>query len=63
MYRSARALLEERGVLTPRRKHENGAEWIFWAEVVDGHGGRVREADGSIKPGAQAPGSWNKKSR
>ena len=33
MYRSARALLEERGVLTPRQKHENGAEWIFWAEA------------------------------
>ena len=32
MYRSARALLEQRGVLTPRQKHANGAEWIFWAE-------------------------------
>ena len=35
MYRSARALLEKRGVLTPRQKHENGAEWIFWAEVPE----------------------------
>src|SRR5689334_5752809 len=35
MYRSARALLEERGVLTPRQKHQNGAEWIFWAEVPE----------------------------
>jgi len=35
MYRSARALLEERGVLKPRQKHENGAEWIFWAEVPE----------------------------
>jgi DNA-binding transcriptional ArsR family regulator len=32
MYRGARALLEERGLLAPRAKHENGAEWIFWAE-------------------------------
>ena len=32
MYRSARALLEERGLLAPRAKHANGAEWIFWAE-------------------------------
>ena len=32
MYRSARTLLEERGLLAPRAKHRNGAEWIFWAE-------------------------------
>ena len=32
MYRSARTLLEERGLLTSRAKHANGAEWIFWAE-------------------------------
>ena len=32
MYRGARSLLEERGLLTPREKHANGAEWIFWAE-------------------------------
>ena len=32
MYRSARQLLEERGLLTPRQPHANGAEWIFWAE-------------------------------
>jgi DNA-binding transcriptional ArsR family regulator len=31
-YRSARTLLEQRGLLTPREKHANGAEWIFWAE-------------------------------
>ena len=35
MYRNARALLEKRGVLTPRQKHENGAQWIFWAEVPE----------------------------
>ena len=32
MYRNARTLLQERGLLTPRAKHANGAEWIFWAE-------------------------------
>lgn len=32
MQRSARAVLEQRGLLTPRQKRENGAEWIFWAE-------------------------------
>ena len=31
-YRKARTLLEERGLLAPRKKHANGAEWIFWAE-------------------------------
>jgi AraC-like DNA-binding protein len=31
-YRSARTLLEQRGLLTPREKHANGAEWIFWAQ-------------------------------
>ncbi len=32
MQRGARTLLEQRGVLSPREKHANGAEWIFWAE-------------------------------
>jgi DNA-binding transcriptional ArsR family regulator len=32
MQRAARTLLEERGMLSPREKHANGAEWIFWAE-------------------------------
>jgi DNA-binding transcriptional ArsR family regulator len=32
MYRRARTSLEERGLLAPRAKHANGAEWIFWAE-------------------------------
>ena len=32
MYRGARTLLEKRGLLSPRQKHANGAEWIFWAE-------------------------------
>ena len=30
--RSARTLLEERGLLQPPEKHTNGASWIFWAE-------------------------------
>ncbi|HEX6717850.1 MAG TPA: winged helix-turn-helix domain-containing protein, partial [Pyrinomonadaceae bacterium] len=33
MYRSARTLLEQRGLLAPPKKHKNGAEWIFWAEA------------------------------
>jgi transposase-like protein len=32
MYRNARTLLEQRGLLGSRVKHENGADWIFWAE-------------------------------
>jgi DNA-binding transcriptional ArsR family regulator len=32
MYRSARTLLEQRGLLTPPAKHGNGTKWIFWAE-------------------------------
>ena len=35
MQRGARALLEQRGILTPRERHANGAEWIFWAEEPD----------------------------
>jgi len=34
--RGARVLLEERGALLPRQKHGNGAEWIFWAEEMNG---------------------------
>ena len=32
MYRHARTLLEQRGLLTSPAKHQNGADWIFWAE-------------------------------
>ncbi len=32
LYRGARTQLEERGLLSPREKHANGAKWIFWAE-------------------------------
>ena len=35
MQRAARAELEQRGTLTARQKHANGAEWIFWAEDRD----------------------------
>jgi len=32
MQRHARVLLEERGLLTPRQRHKNGADWVFWAQ-------------------------------
>jgi DNA-binding transcriptional ArsR family regulator len=32
MQRGARALLEQRGLLSPPEKHANGVEWVFWAE-------------------------------
>src|SRR5215210_9216579 len=32
MQRRARALLEQRRLLSPPEKHANGAEWVFWAE-------------------------------
>jgi DNA-binding transcriptional ArsR family regulator len=38
MYRGARALLEQRGSLSPREKHKNGAQWIFWAEEPETNG-------------------------
>src|SRR5919202_5184722 len=31
MQRRARALLEQRGLLSPPEKHANGVEWVFWA--------------------------------
>ncbi len=39
MYRRARTVLEQRGLLSPREKHANGAEWIFWAEESDADSG------------------------
>lgn len=30
--RAARTMLEDRGVLPPRKEHKNHAEWLFWAE-------------------------------
>jgi DNA-binding transcriptional ArsR family regulator len=38
MQREARTLLEQRGVLSPREKHANGGEWIFWAEEPETKG-------------------------
>jgi DNA-binding transcriptional ArsR family regulator len=32
LQRRARTQLEERGLLSTRIKHTNGAEWVFWAE-------------------------------
>jgi DNA-binding transcriptional ArsR family regulator len=32
MYRGARTLLEQHGLLASREKRANGAHWIFWAE-------------------------------
>ena len=32
MQRRARALLEQRGLLSSPEQHANGAEWVFWAE-------------------------------
>jgi DNA-binding transcriptional ArsR family regulator len=36
--RSARKLLEQRGVLPRRKKHENGADWLFWAQEQSAKG-------------------------
>jgi hypothetical protein len=35
MYRGARIQLEKSRLLSPREKHANGAQWIFWAEEVE----------------------------
>ena len=42
MYRGARTQLEERGLLSPREKHKNGAAWIFWAEETEMNGKKKR---------------------
>jgi DNA-binding transcriptional ArsR family regulator len=38
MQRTARTILEQKGLLTPREKHANGAKWIFWAEEPHSNG-------------------------
>src|SRR5712664_1066016 len=38
IYRGARTQLEQRGLLSPREKHANGAKWIFWAEEPETNG-------------------------
>jgi DNA-binding transcriptional ArsR family regulator len=40
MQRGARTRLEERGVLSPRQKHKNGAQWVFWAEEPEPDSGK-----------------------
>ena len=40
MQRGARTMLEQRGLLSPRQKHKNGAAWIFWAEEPETYGGK-----------------------
>ena len=40
MQRRARTLLEQRGVLSPRQKHKNGARWIFWAQESEADPGK-----------------------
>jgi len=35
MYRGARSRLEQTGLLSSRKKHKNGAHWIFWAEELE----------------------------
>ncbi|MGH9962991.1 MAG: hypothetical protein ACREBC_38725, partial [Pyrinomonadaceae bacterium] len=41
MYRGARKLLEQHGLLSPREKHKNGAEWVFWAEEPETNGDKA----------------------
>lgn len=38
MYRGARTQLERRGLLSSRKKHANGARWVFWAEAPETNG-------------------------
>jgi DNA-binding transcriptional ArsR family regulator len=38
MYRGARSLLQQRGLLSLPEKHANGAKWIFWAEESEPNG-------------------------
>jgi DNA-binding transcriptional ArsR family regulator len=40
MQRSARTILEQRGMLSSRQKHKNGAAWIFWAQEPDVDAGK-----------------------
>jgi DNA-binding transcriptional ArsR family regulator len=42
MQRSARSLLEQRGLLSTPEKHANGAEWIFWAEEPKADGDKPK---------------------
>ena len=60
--RSARRLLEERGMLSPRQSHRNGAAWLFWAE--DSHRGVQSPArDRSLRDDVAAAGGTGTHSR
>jgi DNA-binding transcriptional ArsR family regulator len=43
MQRSARAQLEQRGLLRAPAKHRNGIEWVFWAEEPLAKAGKKRD--------------------
>lgn len=49
MYRGARTLLEQRGLLSARRKHKNGVAWIFWAEEPETNGGKNNSRQFKLK--------------
>lgn len=36
--RNARELLEQRGLVSPPKRHQNGAVWTYWAEMKNGVG-------------------------
>jgi hypothetical protein len=38
--RGARELLEERGVLPPPERRQNGVKWSFWAEEPEADAGK-----------------------
>lgn len=45
MQRRARALLEQRGLLSPPEQHANGVEWVFWAEEPTAPAGKKRKPE------------------
>jgi DNA-binding transcriptional ArsR family regulator len=49
MQRGARTELEERGLLSPRQEHANGANWIFWAEEPVGVPVKISVAGRDVK--------------
>jgi DNA-binding transcriptional ArsR family regulator len=53
MQRGARTLLEQRGLLSPREKHANGAQWIFWAEEPEANGRKDRATSKKSKDRAK----------
>jgi DNA-binding transcriptional ArsR family regulator len=49
MQRGARNQLEERGLLSSRQKHANGAKWIFWAEEPEPDGKKKKSESKRFK--------------